>query len=157
MSCENLIILVSVGQHIHWCLIDQTTWDKVSDFASLFFSNSFPELHAHLLIYQWKVFKQASVHYSLSITSFVNKKNKCDLTQKRPAGSNCLPGRGVDQLYLSCLFLVFVLHIDWESWESLQAVFTPALLLVSVWKGRWSRGVALMTAGNGDLGWMHVC
>lgn len=141
MSCKNLIILTSVGQHIHWCLIDHTTWDKVLDFASLFSSNSSPEWHAHLLICQWKCLSRP-VHYSLSITSFVNKKNKCDLTQKCPAGSNCLLGGGVDQLYLPCLFLVFVLHIYWESWELLQAVFTPTLLLASVWKGGWSRGMA---------------
>lgn len=34
-----------------------------------------------------KVFKQAAVHYSLSIPSFVNKRNKCALTQKCPAGN----------------------------------------------------------------------
>lgn len=100
-----------------------------------------------------KVFEQTAVHYSLSIPSFVNKKNKCDLTKKKSLlGITVWPDTGADQLYLQHLFLVFLLRGPSSCGLSLQLPYSSFL---SEEVG-WGRRHDLMRVGNVILSWEHV-
>lgn len=141
--------MASLGQHLRWCHRLDCGMGLL-DFASFVFLKQPAGVTCSLINLSMRVFKQAAVHYSLSIPGFVNKKNKCDLTQKCPAGNNCFARHGRGWPDVSLMFVLGIHSMG--SWEFLQAVSTPTLLLVSVWKGRWSRRDDWMRVGNGILG-----
>lgn len=104
----------SIGQSLHHLTDVLWTYWPVSGRGGHFFPFHIPykqllRVICSLINLSIKLFRQASVCYTLSIAGFVNKENECDLTWKCPEGNNPVLSDG--EAGLTCSVFSFLIPI----------------------------------------------